>query len=417
MPSRLVLTAVALATATLFACRESSLTTTDAALVAEVPALLERSAPTRHGAEWDDVQRAYQRHRLAFEADPAAALDALALVELFVQEARVTGEHGHYYPAALALTDRVLALPDLTEDHRFYALTLRSGVQLSQHEFAEALATGREAAALRPRDAQAQGVLVDAYVELGDYERAVAASDAMVARRPDLRSYARISYLREIHGDVAGAKEAMLMAARSAPPGSEEAAWATLELAQLLDRHGDREDAEQVLGLILRDRPGYPFAQGALAKMRLRDGEYAAANTLLDEAIAAIPEVGFYSTLARLHRATGDREAYAATTREIELMLADDVASGHNMDLEYADYYLDLRDDPETALTYMLRAYEARPDNIDVNRELARIYRALGDEAKVAEHRARAARTNSRHPDLLELAGAPAASSPQATAG
>ena len=353
------------------------------------------------------MQNAFQAHRLALRENPASAADALALVELYVQEARVTGEHGHYYPGALALTDHVLGLENLSDDLRFYALTLRSGVQLSQHDFAAALATGEAAAALRPHDAQAQGVLVDAHVELGNYTAAVAASDAMMARRPDLRSYARVSYLREIHGDLDGAKEAMLMAVRSGIPGTEETSWATLELAQLLDRCGDHHDAEQVLQVLLEQRPDYPFALDALAKLQLDKGNTASAKTYLDRAIAAIPEVGFYVTLAEYHKQVGNAEAFAKTLTEIDAMLADDVASGHNMDLEYADVYFGLRDDPATALTYLKRVYAERPDNIDVNRELARAYRALGQERQVEFHRTRAERTHSRHPDLVELRRSP----------
>ena len=391
-----------LALAFVVECASPDATPTEAES-APVAQLLQRSPAVQHGNEWANVQSTYQQHNLALRQNPASAADALALVELYVQEARVTGEHGHYYPGALALTDHVLGLEGLDDDLRFYALTLKSGVQLSQHEFAEALVTGKLAAALRPHDAQAQGVLVDAYVELGDYEAAVAASDAMMARRPDLRSYARVSYLREIHGDLDGAKEAMLMAVRSGIPGTEETSWATLELAQLLSRAGDAYDAEQVLTVLLEQRPDYPFALGALAEMRLAEGDTASAKTYLDRAIAAIPEVGFYLTLADYYRQVGRDGAFAKTLAEIEAMLADDVASGHNMDLEYADLHLGLLGDPAGAITYLERAYAARPDNIDVNRELARAYRALGDENKVEYHRARAARTHSRHPDLVEL--------------
>lgn len=400
-----------LAVATLVLSVACSAPPTDAAHQSElaVPELLQRSAAVQHGTEWASVQSAFQQHALAFRQNPSSAPDALALVELYVQEARVTGEHGHYYPGALALTDHVLALDDLDKDMRFYALTLRSGVQLSQHDFAAALTTGQAAATLRPQDAQAQGVLVDAYVELGDYEAAIAASDAMMARRPDLRSYARVSYLREIHGDLDGAKEAMLMAVRSGIPGTEETSWATLELAQLLDRTGDTYDAEQVLLILLEQRPDYPFALGALAEMQLRKGNTASTKTYLDRAIKAIPEVGFYVTLAEYYREVGDDAAFAKTLSEIEVMLADDVASGHNMDLEYAEVQFELRRDPAAALNFLERLYAARPDNIDVNRELARTYRALGNETKVDFHLERAARTHSKHPELVELTKRPAA--------
>jgi hypothetical protein len=46
----------------------------------------------------------------------------------------------------------------------------------------------------------------------------------MMAIRPDLRSYSRVSYLREIFGDIPGAREAMLMAIQAGYPGQEETA-------------------------------------------------------------------------------------------------------------------------------------------------------------------------------------------------
>ncbi len=41
----------------------------------------------------------------------------------------------------------------------------------------------------------------------------------MVSIRPDIRSYSRISYLREIHGDIPGAIEAMELAVEAGAPG------------------------------------------------------------------------------------------------------------------------------------------------------------------------------------------------------
>ena len=46
----------------------------------------------------------------------------------------------------------------------------------------------------------------------GNYEEALKNADQMASIRPDLRSYSRVSYMREIHGDRDGAKQAMKMA-------------------------------------------------------------------------------------------------------------------------------------------------------------------------------------------------------------
>jgi len=226
----------------------------------------------------------------------------------------------------------------------------------------------------------------------------------MIRIRPDLRSYARVSYLREIHGDMNGALQAMQLAVSSGLPGREETAWAGLQLAELLHRD-DRDDvAIKILNEILQERPDYPFAKGALAEIKLKQGDLASTKIYVDEAIEAIPEVGFYVTLAAYHKAQNNEVAFTQTTEEILSMLAEDVASGHNMDLEYADVHLDLLDEPETALTYMQKAYDARPENIDVNREMARIYKALNKQSSFDFHLQKANRTNSQHPDLKALA-------------
>ena len=152
-------------------------------------------------------------------ADPTAEEPKIKLAEVFINEARITGEHGHYYPAALQMLNSILDKPSENDDITFRALSHKAGVLLSLHQFAEALEVGQKAVTLNPYNAHIHGVLVDAYVELGEYEAAVKMADKMVSIRPDLRSYARVSYLREIHGDVDGAIAAMKLAVSAGYPG------------------------------------------------------------------------------------------------------------------------------------------------------------------------------------------------------
>ena len=53
------------------------------------------------------------------------------------------------------------------------------------------------------------GPLVDAYVELGRYGAAERALQAMVDRKPEFAGFTRVSYLRELHGDLPGALAAL----------------------------------------------------------------------------------------------------------------------------------------------------------------------------------------------------------------
>ncbi|MEJ7661093.1 MAG: hypothetical protein WKG07_16480, partial [Hymenobacter sp.] len=50
-------------------------------------------------------------------------------------------------------------------------------------------------------------------------------ADKMNTVRPDLPAYARVSYLREIYGDMPGAIQAMDMAVKAGYAGLEQTEW------------------------------------------------------------------------------------------------------------------------------------------------------------------------------------------------
>src|SRR5207244_817655 len=91
----------------------------------------------------------------------------------------------------------------------------------------------QHAADLSPEDPAPYGILADANLETGQYEAAIAALETMVHLKPNLASYSRISYVRELHGDIDGAIEAMEMAIRAGGPKSENTAWCVVHLGNL----------------------------------------------------------------------------------------------------------------------------------------------------------------------------------------
>jgi tetratricopeptide (TPR) repeat protein len=376
--------------------------------IENLPKLLDRPEALRYGNEWDAVQNAYGKARQQLMADPQAKEPRLDLAEIFIQEARVTGEHPHYYPAALQVLDELLAMPfDEKNIHdadlKFRALSDKASVQLSLHDFAAALETGNQAVAMNPHNAAIYGVLVDANVELGRYEEAVKMADKMVAIRPDLRSYSRVSYLREIHGDLPGAIEAMKMAVTAGYPGTDQTSWALLTLGKLYEKQGEWKGAETQYLTILDERPDYPFALGALGELELDKKNYAKAEEFLSRAAEIIPEVGFYEGLAKVYKATGRQAEFEKTFDEIIAMMEDDEAHGHNMSLEFAHAYADLKGDYKTALEYTLKEYAKRPENIDVNGMLAEFYHKTGEPAKAEMHLKKALRTGSQNAGWLAI--------------
>ncbi len=387
----------------LFSCNSSDHPNTDTTQISQYPALLERPTLLQNGKEWDAVQNTYAASVQNLTSDKVDLESYLKLTEVCILEARVTGEHGHYYPGALQIIDELLNRKDISQDILFQALSLKSSVLLSQHDFENALLCSQKAIKINPYNAQIYGTLTDALVELGKYEEAVLTADKMVSIRPDLRSYARISYLREIHGDIEGSIDAMKMAVKAGYPGLEQSAWTRLTLGNIYETYGKLEAAKKEYQLTLAERENYPFAIGALAGIELQQENYKAAEKLLNEATAIIPEFSFYVQLAELYQKTDRPEEYKKTMDEIFVMLQDDVDSGHNMNLEYADIHLRITKDYTKALEFTLLEHEKRPVNIDVNKMLAKIYYKMGDSVKSKKYFKEAIRTNSKNPDIENL--------------
>jgi tetratricopeptide (TPR) repeat protein len=381
------------------ACTNTALNETPS----KVAELIQRSEKIQLGKEWDAVQNNYAKNVSLLKNNKDDNQAKLELANLFIKEARVTGEHGHYYPGALKLLNSLLEDNSIKNDERFLALLTKAGVQLSLHDFADALETGEQAVKLNPYNAQIYGVLVDAHVELGNYETAVKFADKMVSIKPDIRSYSRVSYLREIHGNIEGAKKAMHMAVDAGYPGLEETAWAMLTLGEIYNKYGDPTIAQEIYEAILAERKHYPFAVAAIGDLALERKDFKVAEAKLEEAIDIIPEVGFYISLAHLYKEQNRKEELNNIKEEIFEMLEDDVVHGHNMNLEYASTYLDLVEDPNKAMEYVQLEYDKRPDNIDVNKLMAKIYTRLDNTDMAEVHKSAAFSTNAVHPELDQM--------------
>lgn len=351
--------------------------------------LLQRNNAIQYAKEWENVHNTYSKLINQIRIEPNDKKANLELAELFMQEARVTGEHGHYYPLALKLADRFADVANTDKDYRFRALADKASILMSLHQFASAKVAALEAIRINPYNAMVHGALVDALVELGEYKEATATADKMTSIRPDIRSYSRVSYLRELYGDIPGAIEAMDQAVQSGYPGYEETAWARLKLGELYEKSGKKDVAKKQYQMILTERPNYPFAVAALSKLALQDKAYTTADSLIDQAISYIPEVSFYITKAEIKLNQGKTEEANLLSKKILIMLQEDEKAGHTMDLAYAHVYKSLLNDPAKALEYVQKEYSVRPDNIEVNQQLADLYRDMGEVTKSKDYLAK----------------------------
>ena len=167
----------------------------------------------------------------------------------YVQQARVTADPS-YYPKAEGVLERSLGLE---RNDNFAAMVGMAALAAARHDFAGALRWGEQAQAINPYNGNVYGVIGDAQVELGRYQDAFATFQTMVDTRPGVASYARVSYARELMGDVPGAIKAMV-AARDIAGTPADSAWASYQLGELYFNQGDLDDAAGRVRARRRDR-------------------------------------------------------------------------------------------------------------------------------------------------------------------
>jgi tetratricopeptide (TPR) repeat protein len=275
----------------------------------------------------------------------------------YLQKARLTADPG-WYTKAEGVLSRSLNLSSRGNPRA----TLGMGVlSLARHDFNEALTWGRRARALDPHDSSALGVIGDALLELGRYEEAIHAFQGMVDLRPDVGSYARVSYVRELHGDVEGAIDAMTQALEAAGGSPEDAAWAAYQLGDLYLGSGRVARAEREYRRGAHLAPDHVLPNAGLAKVAASRGRLEEAIRLLTDVVDRYAAPEFVILLGDLHASAGhpdDADEQYDLVRAMQRLYR---ANGVNADLEMAIFDADHRIGLRGALEKARTEYRRRP--------------------------------------------------------
>lgn len=187
---------------------------------------------------------------------------------------------------------------------------------LAKHDFAGGLRFGRRALRLAPGSPRPYAAIVDALIELGRYDDAARSLQRMVDLKPNLASYARVSYFRELHGDLDGALEAMRLAVSAGGGTPENAAYVQSLLGGLEFQRGRIPDAERAYRSALSRVPDHLPALAGLAQVEAAKGDLDAAIRRLSGVIE-ISEVHEYSTLLMEAQLAAGRTSDARKTMGI----------------------------------------------------------------------------------------------------
>lgn len=352
------------------------------------PATPSGATPTnaRRAARPDPVA-ALQRRANASPRDPRAwALLGMA----YLGKARTTSDPSWYSQADRAL-QQSLQISSTENPDAFIGL---SALASARHSFVDALTWAQKAAKAGGDTLAVNAVLGDALVELGRYQDAFAVFDQMIAQKPNLSSYARVSYGRELQGDVQGAVRAMELALRAAG-SAEDTAFVASQLGDLHWNAGRFAAARRSYEQALRHQPTLIASRAGLAKVAAATGNYDDAISRYEKIVDVTPLPEHVVSLHELYVKAGRSDKAEEMLELIAVQRRLLAASGVNVDVESAVIAADYNRGVENAVATLRGEWKQRK-SIAVADAMAWALLALGQPAEALVFAKQAVRLGTR---------------------
>jgi tetratricopeptide (TPR) repeat protein len=346
------------------------------------------------GGSTEDRIAALQR---AVREAPRDVPTATSLAQAYLQRARETGDPSWYGRAdGLVAKMRRLVPADAT------VLATAGTLALARHDFRGALRDGLAARRAAPDSTVHGAVLADAYIELGRYEDAARTLQRMVDVKPTLAAYARVSYLRELLGDLPGAVEAMRLAVAAGSGAAENVAYVGTLLGDLELRRGRRVAAERAYREALAVFPGHAPAEAGLARVDAAAGRLQPAIERLQGVVARLPLPEYVVVLGETQlgagQATEGRRTLALVAAQERLQRS----AGVNTDVDLALFEAE-HGDARRAVMLARTGWDAAPSVRSAD-ALAAALTAAGRGEEALRWARRALATGWREPAVLEHA-------------
>ncbi len=303
---------------------------------------------------------------VAAEPGNSAALNDLA--SAYLQKLRETTDFGYLDRADKLVTQVLARKPGDSE-----ALILTNEIELNRHHFSKVIENTGRLVKTNPEDARLWGMMGDASMEIGDYDRAANAYGQMLKLRPGLSSYNRVAWFRFVTGDPDGAIYAMRQAVHVAGATPENLAWCLVDLGNLYFKTGKLTEAAANYNAALNAFPRYHPAFAGLGRVLAAQHQTAEAIASYTRAQSIVPLPDYTGALRDLYLEQGNtaearkqealldvvdqlaRANFENTDRNLALVLADEL---RHLDraLELAQNELAFRQDVYTydALAWVL---------------------------------------------------------------
>jgi len=334
------------------------------------------------------------------------------LGSLYQQKGRETADAAWFELAEKALRQAIqLAGDDFSRAGPFVQL---AAVYMSEHRFADALASAHDAIATGAGDADAFAIEGDALTDLGQYDDAASAYRTLkrvTSERSPLRADyvadSRLSYLKMISGDMPGAldliKQSIMAAAQiNVPP--ENLAWLYYELGERCFQSGDIACADAAYSTGLKVDPRHFRCLAGLAKVRAAERKLDDSIRLYQRSIDVVPMPQYIAEMADVMRATGQMDRARQEDDLVEYIGKISEINRVLNNRELAVFYADRGTKLDEALRLAKAEFEVRSDVYTWD-AMAWVLYKRGEYAQAKDAIGKALRLHTSDPMLFFHAG------------
>ncbi len=291
------------------------------------------------------------------------------LAGCYLQRVRETGSQDDLALAFRATHASLQSVPSVRNLSALTALTLE---EQASHAFAQARDHAIELSQLEPDRTTPYQLLGDAFLELGEYDKAEAAFKKMAALGgvggvEGVETETRFARLALLHGDTTTAERrlrtALAFARNLNPPPRETVAWCHWQLGETAFSTGDYAQAEEQYRDALAVFPDHTPSLASLGRVRAARGDGNDAIAWYEQAVRRLPDnIAFVGALGDLYHLAGNEKAAQARYARVEEIGWPDKNSGAVFDRPLALFYADHDLHAAEAYANAARVYKDRPD-------------------------------------------------------
>jgi tetratricopeptide (TPR) repeat protein len=306
------------------------------------------------------VSDAIQSFQDRIRNNPKDAVSYTLLGELYIRQARETGDVAGYQRAEMALKEALQLVP-----HYAPAGISLASVYYAQHDFDTALEVAKQIYENDPRNIPALVIMGDAHLSLGNYNQAEEIYRALVEQDTAPPVLARLAHMEELQGHPEEALQLMRRAAGSALRAGgtrENVAWYLLRVGDMYFNLGRIKDSGAYYEASLRVFEDYHLAFAGLGKVRAAQGKYEEAIEYYQQASNLLPQPDFLAALGDLYMLTNQPEEAQFQYDTVEYIGKLAAVNQQIYNRQLANFYSDHDLHLGEALRLALAELEARQD-------------------------------------------------------